>query len=115
MPELQPRQSIVSQNSDADLAPSIPSFVEANELLHVFREQMLPKFPFIVLPQVVSAEELHMTRPFLYLSMLAVTVRNSAQQTELGKLVITQLAERMFVNGERSLDLLLGIVTYSGW
>jgi hypothetical protein len=93
----------------------MPNFAEANALLNLFRDQITPHFPFIVLPQSVSAEELYLERPFLYISILAITSRDCVQQEGLGKLVMKQLAERMFVYCERSLDLLLGVLTYAGW
>ena len=93
----------------------VPDFVEANTLLNFFRDEMIPKFPFIALPRDISAEELYISRPFLYISILAVTVHDSAQQITLGKRVMEQLAKKMFVLGERNLDLLLGILTYAGW
>lgn len=103
------------QEPSSDMNTVVPNFVEANLLLTFFRDEMIPKFPFIALPQGISAEDLYRTRPFLYISILAVAVRDNAQQIMLGKHVMRQLAEKMFVSGERSLDLLQGILTYGGW
>jgi hypothetical protein len=88
---------------------------EANSILSIFRNEMCPAFPFIVIHKSTSAQDLRRDRPFLSLSILAVASRNGVQQMELGKLVMKQLAERMFVNGERNMDLLLGVLTYAGW
>jgi hypothetical protein len=88
---------------------------EANSILSIFRDEMCQAFPFIVIHDSTSAQDLRRDRPFLFLSILAVASRNGPQQLELGKSVMKQLAERMFVNGERNLDLLLGILTYAGW
>lgn len=103
-------------SSDSILSNSfMPTFAEADTILGIFRDQMTPQFPFIIIPQSLSAERLYLERPFLYISILAVTSRDSVQQQGLGKLVIKQLAEKLFVNSERSLDLLLGVLTYAGW
>ena len=105
-----------SQGQDSILSISfMPNFAEADTLLNLFRDQINPQFPFIILSQSVSAEELYLERPFLYVSILAISSRNGVQQKGLGKLIMKQLAERMFVNCERSLDLLLGVLTYAGW
>ncbi|KAH6712134.1 hypothetical protein BKA61DRAFT_80314 [Leptodontidium sp. MPI-SDFR-AT-0119] len=101
--------------SSYDAESQVPSFIEANVLLNFFREEMISKFPFVVLSRDISAEELYESRPFLYVSILTVTVRDSVLQVALGKIVMKQLAEKMFVSGERSLDLLFGILTYAGW
>jgi hypothetical protein len=103
-------------NSNSVLASNLmPSFGEANVLLAVFRDQLTPQFPFIVLSQSVSAESLSQERPLFYISILAVTSRDSVQQQALGKIVMKQLSERVFEKGERNLDLLLGALTYASW
>lgn len=81
----------------------------------MFRDEMCPYFPFICIPDSVSAQDLRRDKPFLYLAVLAISTRKSLHQQELGKVIIRQLAERMLINGERSMDLLLGILTYAAW
>jgi hypothetical protein len=103
--------TVVSNASDA----CIPSFVEAEALIDLFRYQILPHFPFITLQQVGSAQQLYQEKPLLYIAILAISSRSSSQQKQLGQLVMKQLAERMFLNGERNLDLLLGVLTYAAW
>ena len=98
---------------------SQPSFYrtsceEANEILNFFRDKFTPRYPFVVVPQDVSAKELYRVRPFLYTAIFAICNRDSVQQKEAGKLVMKQLAERLFVKMERSLDLLLGVLVYAG-
>lgn len=110
-----PEAAYVCDPNTVPVSNTIPGFAEANELLNFFRDQMAPQFPFIVIPQSVSAEQLHAERPFLYLAILAISSHDCAQQRGLGSLVMKQLAERMFVNYERSLDLLLGVLTYIAW
>lgn len=90
----------------------MPDFPAANELLHRFRMHIAPYFPFIVLPETTTAEEYCAERPCHYIAILTVASRDAVQQKALGKMVLRQLAERMFINGERSLDLLLGALTY---
>lgn len=103
-------------SSDPILSNSfMPSFAEGDAFLETFRDQLTPQFPFLTLPQPVSAVHLYEERPFFYLCILAVTSRDSVQQQGLGKLVMKQLAERVFERSERNLDLLLGALTYATW
>lgn len=102
------------------LCPPIPDRVDftsdqANILLCRWREHMAPFFPFIVVSPSISAQDLQRDRPFLLKSILAVASHNPGQQLALGKWLVRQLVERMAINGERNLDLLLGLLTYTGW
>jgi hypothetical protein len=86
----------------------------SNILLNRFRDEMSPFFPFVILSPSVTADQLREQRPFLFLCVMAISCHDTAQQLYFGKQVTKQLAERMVVNTERSLDLLLGILTYMG-
>ena len=46
---------------------------------------------------------------------MAVSTMKYPEGSELGKIVIKQVADRVFVDGERSIDLLLGILTLAAW
>lgn len=95
---------------DFDLGSEDP-----NILLNIFRSEMSPNFPFITLSEFTRAEDLRRDRPTLYTAILGVTTRNSQRGIALGKAFMKQLAERMMVNGERNMDLLLGALTYVAW
>lgn len=84
-------------------------------LLNIFRNEMHPNFPFIVIPDSISASELRQNWPTLYTAVMAVATRHSGQQARLGKQIIQQVADRVIVRGERNLDLLQGVLTYAGW
>ncbi|RFU29964.1 hypothetical protein B7463_g6352, partial [Scytalidium lignicola] len=86
-----------------------------DELLNLFRDHMYAFFPFVVIPQTMTAKELYEQRPYLYHAILAITTREPALQRARGKDIMRELAERYVVNGERTLDLLLGVLTYAGW
>lgn len=98
-----------------ELSKMLPPTDDANGLLEIFKDQACLYFPFISVPKSTSAEDLRRERPFLYLAIMAVTSQKSYQKEELGKLLLRQIAERVFVDGERSLDLLLGILTFTAW
>ncbi|KAG4443063.1 hypothetical protein IFR05_001459 [Cadophora sp. M221] len=85
------------------------------KLLHIFRDEMSPNFPFISIPDSTSVETMRKDQPSLLTAVMAVTSRDSPNQLVLGKLLMQQIADRMLVNGERNMDLLLAILTYAGW
>lgn len=84
-------------------------------LLAIFRDEMSPNFPFIAMTEFTHAEDLRRDRPSLYTAIMAVTTRNTLRGKTLGQAFLKQLAERMVVNGERNMDLLLACLTYAAW
>ena len=84
-------------------------------LLDIFRNEMSLSLPFVVLPKSMKAAELHQERPFLYLTIMCVATRNSALKDELIETAWQQLAEKLYVKNERSLDLLLGALVITNW
>jgi len=88
---------------------------EAEMFLNIFKNEMSLSFPFIRVEDSVTAADLRRDRPFLFLYVMAVTTSNTYQKNALGKLITQSLASRMYVNTERNLDLLLGILTYVAW
>ena len=91
-----------------------PTPGEAEAHLSRFR-QMLAYFPVIVLPASTKARDLLLDRPFLYHCIMAVSCPTSSQQIVFGDEMMRYLGEHILVKGTKSLDLLLGILTYAGW
>ncbi|CZS94996.1 uncharacterized protein RAG0_04795 [Rhynchosporium agropyri] len=102
----QPKFNITGVNFGAE---------DSNDLLHIFKHEMNPNFPFISIPDSVSADELRVDQPSLFTAVMAVTSRDSSHQMVLGKVLMQQFADRIVVNGERNMDVLLAILTYAGW
>ena len=105
----------VSTPQSSNPVDKILSSQEAEAFLNVFKNEMSPSFPFIRVEDFVTAADLRRDRPFLFLCIMAVTTGNTDQKIALGKLITESLASRMYVNTERNLDLLLGILTYIAW
>jgi hypothetical protein len=76
---------------------------------------MIPMFPFVPTPSRMTAEELRRERPFLYLNISMIVSPNSARQRELSNAVKEYLADRIIMNGHRSLDLLQGLLVHLAW
>lgn len=88
---------------------------EAYKLLNRFRNRMASYFPFVVVSQSATLDDLVSERPFLFQAILAVSSRIPTQRTALGNELMKQLATRVVVNGERNMDLLFGTLTYAAW
>jgi hypothetical protein len=93
----------------------LPTAEEGAVLLERFRDESSLYFPFISVPKTTSADDFRRERPFTYLAIMAVSTIKYPQGSELGKVIIKQVAQRVFVDGERSIDLLLGVLTLAGW
>ncbi|PQE30693.1 hypothetical protein CJF32_00005890 [Rutstroemia sp. NJR-2017a WRK4] len=73
-------------------------------------------FPFVTLPPNTSLDILRQQRPFLLLAVLAVTAQsNMALQSLLEHELRETLGRRVIVRGERSIDLLQGLLVYLAW
>lgn len=85
-------------------------------LLTKYRNQLMPLHPFVLIPDHVQAAMLKAHRPFLMLAIRMVAGFESLQSMR-GQIqqVMDYLADRMFRQAERSLDLLMGIVVVLGW
>lgn len=105
----------VSTPQSLDVVNDILSAQEAERCLDLFRIQMSPSFPFIWVEESVTAADLRRNRPFFFLCIMAVTTGSTDRKNAMRKLITESLARRMYVNNERSLDLLLGILTYLAW
>jgi hypothetical protein len=85
------------------------------DILKIFRSEVLSNFPFIPIPQSISADELRREKPFTYLAVIAITSIKLSQHTEISRIIINQVAGRVFMEAERSIDLLSGILTLAAW
>ncbi|KAI0405520.1 hypothetical protein F4802DRAFT_597077 [Xylaria palmicola] len=88
----------------------------ATKLLAAFRG-MLPHLPFFVLPETESVRSLAKNSPFILLAILAVTsCSNSLQGHSLYDEEFRKVLGLKFVaGGERSLELLRGVLIYCSW
>ena len=86
-----------------------------DEALEIFRSQMLRTFPILVIPESMTAQQLRQDRPFLWLCIVAVSSKSSAQQLALGREVRRNIGQKLVLEGEKTLDLLLGLLVYLAW
>ena len=88
---------------------------DADEGLLIFRSHMLSHYPIICIPGGVNAHGLRAQSPFLWLCIMAVTMKSSLKQRALGLEIRRQIAYRIIIEGERNIDLLQGLLVYAGW
>lgn len=98
------------------ISKEIITYDLANEYLDYYRSKS-KYFPFVLIPPNESLDTLRRERPFLLLSVLAMSAIQSP--TKLQRVLDFELREslsrRTIVNGEISLDLLQGILVYIAW
>ncbi|TVY24608.1 Transcriptional regulator [Lachnellula hyalina] len=72
--------------------------------------------PFVIISPGTSIDYLRRQKPFLLLNVLAMaTVNNMKLQKLLDQEIRDTLGRRVFMSGEKSLDLLQGILIYLTW
>jgi hypothetical protein len=88
----------------------------SRHLLDVYRQQFAPHFPFIHIPDSVSAEDLRCQKPWLYRTVLMVAAQEERlRQQELGKQIVSDIASAMLLRGEKSLDMLQSLCICNLW
>ncbi|KAJ5777657.1 hypothetical protein N7520_000903 [Penicillium odoratum] len=105
-----PRQP--SAHPEEDNAASVQ---EDEALMDIVRKSIIPLFPFIFIPEHLTAEKLRRERPFLYLNLTMVTCQHAPRQHEISETVKQYIAEHIVVGGEHSMDLLQGLLVYLSW
>ncbi|KAK1828938.1 hypothetical protein QBC39DRAFT_358046 [Podospora conica] len=87
---------------------------EAGECLERFCSN-LHHFPFITISPSETAATLQRDRPILWQCILAVSTNSLSRRQALGSHLRSLFADKLVVQHERSLDLLLGLLAYMGW
>lgn len=86
------------------------------KILGEFRGVMSYFFPFVMLPQQATAATIRKERPNLYRACIFAGCRRyPVWQRELAECILKHTAEAMLVYGERSLDLLQGLLVFVSW
>lgn len=92
-----------------------PAALEAEENLQVFRVHMLPFLPYVYLPPSTTAAILRREKPFLWFNIMTITCKNVHQQRIMSDASKKFLLEKRFTEDAKSLDLLLGLLTFLAW
>lgn len=108
--------------SPADLTPStciaqvFSDDSETEIILQTFKDVFQPLFPFVVLQEGVSSQDLRRNKPFLFLVILMVASRHDeVRQAFIAKKLRDIISYTLLVKGERSLEILQGLLIYVNW
>lgn len=96
-------------------SPFEPNPSQAEECLSTFRNQMLTFFPFVHLPPTMTAKQVRESSPFVWFNIMAVTARTTSQQFAMSDSIKRFLAQKLVVDNEKNLDLLLGLLVFICW
>jgi hypothetical protein len=113
-----PRQETVLGTTQGSLEafPDAYADQEANHLIEVFKFQMSPQFPFVIIPLHLRARELRHEMPFLCRAVMVVaSCKRVARQAVLRKEMMREICERVFMESEKSLELLQGLLVFVAW
>ncbi|KAF2717803.1 hypothetical protein K431DRAFT_232320 [Polychaeton citri CBS 116435] len=110
LPAASPAAATPHANALYDIGSS-----DAEYYLRRFKDEFLPNLPFLILSSSVSTHILQQDQPFLWSAIMTVASVRSTQQIALSKQFRVMLGQELYVNGTKSLDLLLAILVYAIW
>ncbi len=89
------------------------NYDKAERNLSIYQTQMSCYFPFVVIPPTTTSQLLRQSKPFLWQAInLVASQRGSSLQSALDKELLQSLSEKLVIRGERSLDVLQGLLVY---
>ena len=91
------------------------SEAELAEYLETYRTKMVPYFPIVCIAAEMTMIQLKQERPFLYLVIRTICSKNLRRQAALILQVKKVLGRQMLLEGEKSLDLFLGVLVFASW
>jgi hypothetical protein len=112
--------AIPETQAQAEAIQIVPGFVltllEADSILSLYRTSYSPYFPFVPLPVTAAAAELEHLSPFLLRTVLQVAAPQTASvQKSVDRWFRQQIAHRIIVEQERSLELLQALLLFIAW
>lgn len=99
--------------NDGNVLPE-PTDAEAEVYLDKFRGWM-KNFPFAVISPGLSASDLRRGRPFLWLCIMNTASMSMPQMIMLKDRIRAEVAQKLVIEQEPSMDLLLGLIVHIAW
>jgi hypothetical protein len=97
------------------IGKGIISYEKAETFLRAYGTHA-PNFPFVVISPTISLDFLRREKPFLLLSILTIgSTSNLPLQDILEAELRETLGRKVIFHGEKSLDLLQGLLIYLAW
>ncbi|KAJ4346658.1 uncharacterized protein N0V89_010589 [Didymosphaeria variabile] len=117
-----PEGSLSTQSSppsDGDVIDEdIVSVEKADTLVEVYKSEMMPHFPFIIIPSHETGTSLRHEKPFLFLAVLSVaSFHDLVGQEKLGNRFKTMVTDKVLYGGDDCLKLeyLQGLMIVLAW
>jgi hypothetical protein len=105
--------------STANSANSVGSALDLKDpeaLLGFYQKSIADSFPFVVIPQHITAYSLLRDKPLLFKSIVMVaSVQNAKAQSAAAEEVLEYLSLHLLLRAEKSLDLLQGVLVFVAW
>ena len=101
-------------HSNASPPPTVTTH-DTEDCLTTFRAYNLRYFPCVLLPDSMTVDEIQQKFPYLWLNIRAICTRSTARQNELAVHARETFARKALIDGERSIDLLLGVLMQMSW
>jgi len=106
---------LVFDNIQDVITKGIISFHDAENCLNSY-QRMACNFPFVIIRPHTSLDSLRREKPFLLLAVLILGSRSLPKlQSTLDYELREMLSKKVIMNGEKSLDLLQGLLVYLNW
>ena len=95
----------------------VVSAAVAAELYDVYNNDLVDHYPMVSFPEDYSVETLRVERPTLFLAVMAAAARKSQPHlsSELNRQVLHSYAARVFMNSEKSLELVQAMIVTAVW
>lgn len=90
----------------------------AETLVELYRSDMMPHFPFFILPAHLNGRLLRFDKPFLFLAILTVSCyHDPATQEQLGNQFKSMVSDKILLGGDECLSLehLQGLMIVLAW
>ncbi|KAH7326350.1 hypothetical protein B0I35DRAFT_132422 [Stachybotrys elegans] len=92
------------------------TWLQANEVLRIFRDKYMPVFPFVLLRPDATMEQLVLTKPFTSRAIILVAAPLPIPRVrKIKEGVMSYLGQHLLVQDEMSLDILLGLLIVIAW
>lgn len=103
-------------NTDDFISKGLLTLSEADELLHKFRKHKMHHFPFVIIPEGVSASTLRRDSPFLFLCISTACLEHDpALQEQLEREIREVVGTCLIMEMRRDMDLLQGLLVHIAW
>ena len=94
----------------------LTEITHSTDPMQIFRSELAKHCPWVIVPPDADAGDICRKNPFLFLNISTVaSYRDPQRQVQLGKEIREYLGSRLLNKGEKTLDLLQGILVAITW